>query len=200
MFISSIFTTFELIIKYHPSPNSLFPTMTTSSKIIAQNSPIHGKGIFATQAIKKNELVHLMVGKEISTLKCVFLIMTKQLHIDMPFQVTKNSYFILDSFSELMNHTCDPNCAIRGKNEVVARRDIEIGEEITFDYATTVLPSWATSIWKMSCGCGKPQCRKEIGNANTIGEAQLRDYLSNNHTQTFIRDYMLKHRPELFKP
>jgi len=36
---------------------------------------------------------------------------------------------------DLVNHSCDPNCGLVGAVLVVAMRDIEPGEEITFDYA-----------------------------------------------------------------
>jgi hypothetical protein len=50
----------------------------------------------------------------------------------------------LGDFSDFINHSCDPNCIIKipkdknGKDEVmvIAKRDIDVGEEIVFDYCT----------------------------------------------------------------
>lgn len=56
-----------------------------------------------------------------------------------------------------VNHSCDPNAWLDGL-DVVARRDIGPGEEITLDYATFYterMPSFA-------CACGTPGCRGTI--------------------------------------
>ncbi len=57
-----------------------------------------------------------------------------------------------------LNHSCEPNLAICGEREFVALRDIEPGEELTFDYSITEdeLP------WRMTCACGTPSCRGTI--------------------------------------
>jgi hypothetical protein len=42
-------------------------------------------------------------------------------------------------------------------------RDIQAGEEITFDYGTTVSVSVGSDmIFEMDCACGSPCCRKTI--------------------------------------
>src|SRR5947208_3378924 len=39
--------------------------------------------------------------------------------------------------ADFINHSCDPNCLLSGSVILVAARDIEAGEEITYDYATS---------------------------------------------------------------
>lgn len=63
-----------------------------------------------------------------------------------------------ESFGWYVNHSCDPNCVIRGAGRVFARRDIGKGEEITFDYSTNV--GWEP--FRMKCLCGARNCRKVI--------------------------------------
>jgi uncharacterized protein len=169
-----------------------------SLNIEIQHSPIQGNGVFATAPIKKGDTVHFMSGREVSWLKCLFLVLTKQIHIDMPFQISKNAYILLDKLSISANHSCSSCCAIRGKNELVAIKDIEIGEEITYDYSTTVLPSFLVRNWSMECRCGQSNCRKQVRNADYIPESQLLDYFQNNHLPDFIRAYWLKKQPDLF--
>ena len=56
-----------------------------------------------------------------------------------------------------INHSCDPNAWLDGLN-MIARRDILPGMEITMDYATFMneqMPSFA-------CECHSPLCRKNI--------------------------------------
>lgn len=61
-----------------------------------------------------------------------------------------------------LNHSCDPNSYIRSSNahgggiELIARRPIAAGEEITLDY---LINNPGGDSWK--CGCGSPRCRGE---------------------------------------
>ncbi len=168
------------------------------TKIEVRTSPIQGNGVFAIIPIKKGETVCFMEGKEVDWFKCLLLVLTKQVHIDMPFQMTKNSYLLLEPLFIAINHTCNPCCAIIGKNQLIARRDIEVGEEIAFDYSTTVLPSFTSKNWLMECRCGAENCRKEVRNADFIPENQLIDYIKHNQLPDFIREYFQKKRPDLF--
>ena len=56
-----------------------------------------------------------------------------------------------------LNHACDPNAWLEGL-DLVARRDIEQGEEITVDYATFCNESMRA----FECECGSPDCRQLI--------------------------------------
>jgi len=55
------------------------------------------------------------------------------------------------------NHACDPNTAFVGLN-LVARRDIRAGEELTVDYATF----YDRHMTPFECTCGSPNCRGRI--------------------------------------
>ena len=57
-----------------------------------------------------------------------------------------------------INHSCEPNCGMRNATQVVAMRDIEQGEELTFDYAMSDMAPYD----EFDCGCGAPTCRKRI--------------------------------------
>lgn len=62
---------------------------------------------------------------------------------------------------DLINHSCSPNAGLRfDKDGVVlhAIRDIEPGEEITWDYSTTLFESG----WHMECQCRSADCRGVI--------------------------------------
>jgi SET domain-containing protein len=56
---------------------------------------------------------------------------------------------------DMVNHSCEPNCGLRGGVVVVAMRDIAVGEEITFDYAMCD----GTDYDEFECACGAPTCR-----------------------------------------
>lgn len=57
-----------------------------------------------------------------------------------------------------MNHACDPNTWWRDDETMIARRDIQPGEEVTYDYATTEIDV----PFEMPCGCGADNCRGHV--------------------------------------
>jgi hypothetical protein len=59
--------------------------------------------------------------------------------------------------SWFFNHSCDGNCHYAGDRAVVARRRIEAGEELAYDYALT--ETEASFHAGMHCKCGAPTCR-----------------------------------------
>ncbi len=56
-----------------------------------------------------------------------------------------------------LNHSCDPTAWLDGL-DVVARRDLAAGEEITLDYATFC----TEPMREFACACGAPECRGVI--------------------------------------
>ena len=50
-----------------------------------------------------------------------------------------------------MNHSCEPNCGFLGNVILVTMRDIEAGEELTFDYAM----SDGCDYDEFECRCGR---------------------------------------------
>ncbi|MEV0568625.1 SET domain-containing protein-lysine N-methyltransferase [Dactylosporangium sp. NPDC050588] len=56
------------------------------------------------------------------------------------------------------NHSCDPNLWWVDAYTLAARRDIDAGEELTNDYAT----STAAPGFTMPCGCGSALCRGTV--------------------------------------
>ncbi|HZC71958.1 MAG TPA: SET domain-containing protein [Jatrophihabitans sp.] len=57
-----------------------------------------------------------------------------------------------------LNHSCDPNLGWRSDDSLVALRDINAGDELTIDYATTV----ANPDFVMMCHCETYRCRQVI--------------------------------------
>ncbi|KAG2422941.1 hypothetical protein HXX76_015692 [Chlamydomonas incerta] len=57
-----------------------------------------------------------------------------------------------------LNHSCDPNCWLRGL-DLVARRNIAPGEQITADYATFCA---GPDVAAFNCDCGADCCRRRV--------------------------------------
>lgn len=78
-----------------------------------------------------------------------------------------------------MNHSCDPNVgSLPDIYRGVAMRDIEPGEEITYDYAMT-----DSGDYDMECFCGKPNCRGRVTGADWMRpelQERYRGYFQKN--------------------
>lgn len=133
-----------------------------SAKIEIRKSELGGKGLFARDRINKGDIVIDYAGgpgQFISMKKADVLYEDGN---DYMIQVDDDRFFVATNSKELeeadfINHSCNPNCGIKGHLQIVAMRDIESGEEITFDYAMT-----ESSDYSMDCKCGAKNCRKTI--------------------------------------
>lgn len=56
-----------------------------------------------------------------------------------------------------INHSCDPSAWLRGL-DLVARRDLAAGDEVTLDYATFCAPPMRA----FDCACGAAECRGTV--------------------------------------
>lgn len=73
--------------------------------------------------------------------------------------------------ADFINHSCEPNCGMRGNSVIVALRPIAIGEAITYDYAT----SNGSGYDEFECACGSTLCRGKVtGNDWMLPDLQLR--------------------------
>jgi|TARA_B100000282_G_C31434808_1_gene355177 hypothetical protein len=87
---------------------------------IRQSKNVNGKGLFIKNTYKKNDIIHVLNGELLDSPT------RESIHVG------KNKH-ILDKFGIFMNHSFNPNTEIQGYN-VVAIKDINPGDEITFDY------------------------------------------------------------------
>lgn len=131
-----------------------------SPKTEVRQSPIHAKGLFATRAIAKGEIVAAKGGH----------VLTKQawtaLERDLgpaDIQISEDLFIApvdqarRDGSMLYTNHSCDANLAIQGQIVLVAMRDVAPGEELTIDWATT-----DDGDYEMQCGCGSAHCRGTV--------------------------------------
>ena len=116
----------------------------------------YGLGLFASEDIRKDEIVldfsdgkvyYAEKGNEFS----------KEI-ADFAIQFEERKWIDTHSIGRFINHSCEPNCGIKGNFQIVAMRDIKKDEELTYDYEMT-----EDSDWRMECLCGSGSCRKIIG-------------------------------------
>jgi hypothetical protein len=97
-------------------------------------------------------------------------------------QVDNNLYVYLDPPARYFNHCCEPNCGVRPDLMLVSLQDIKKGEELRWDYSTSMLEHH----WTMVCSCNKPTCRKVIRDFDTLPKALQQKYIAMNIVQKFI--------------
>ncbi len=106
-----------------------------------------------------------------------------------PLQISANRFVLLDKTPLAVNHSCNPNAGIRPDLTMVAIRPIKMGDEITYDYSTTMLEG--EDAWTMECRCGFRWCRKVIGDFTALPRNVQRIYLDIGVVQGFIKDAVI---------
>lgn len=117
-------------------------------KFKVRNSPINGKGLFATKPIRKDEVVVRWNPKVLSKREAAELPKNEQEHYTFP---EGDRILWMQPPERFMNHSCDANTHVVGRSDV-ASRDIAIGEEITADYLDLETEEFI-------CNCGTTNCR-----------------------------------------
>jgi hypothetical protein len=102
-------------------------------------------------------------------------------------QIGEHEYVAPVGFMALVNHSCNPNCGIKvneaGAHDYVAMRDIEPGDEVTFDYA---MQNYTIGHFPSRCLCGSSECRGMIG-----GWVDLPKY-RRKHYEGYVAPYLLE--------
>ena len=139
------------------------PQTWVDPRIEFRKSSISGIGMFARAPIQKGETVCIVGGTvmpdaEFAAFQATYLLYNSiqiddHLHLVEDPQVTR---YIEGS----MNHSCDSSTWMDDEATLVARRDIEAGEEVTVDYALfTTQSNWMLD---NRCRCGSPYCRRVV--------------------------------------
>lgn len=132
-----------------------------SPKVRGGKSSINGgRGVFADEDIKKGEILTIYGGYVINLKE--FQSLSDELK-EFPYHISEKLLFGPTKkkdvgISEYFNHSCQPNAGFRDSITLVAMRDVNKNEEITFDYATCM----TSDILNFKCSCGKNNCRNII--------------------------------------
>ena len=119
---------------------------------IRKSRPGLGHGLFATQAISKGDFVIEYTGTKIPT-KVADALPTRYL-----FEIDRNWTIdgsVRSNIARYINHACVPNCEADIHDShilICAARDIEKGEELTFDYGEEYFEEF---IKPVGCKCAK---------------------------------------------
>lgn len=139
------------------------PQTWTDPRIEFRNSRISGMGMFAREPIKKGETVCIVGGNVMTDDEFESFQATHRFHNSI--QIDEHLHLVEDpevtrSLEGSMNHSCDSTTWMDDEVTLVARQDIEAGEEATVDYALfTTQSNWMLDT---RCRCGSPYCRRII--------------------------------------
>jgi SET domain-containing protein len=116
-------------------------------------SHIAGQGLFAAQTIKKGTRILQYIGQKIAKEETAERVYHRNQYIftfndrsDIDGKTLKNK-------ARYINHSCDPNCEILITQRtiwIVAKRDIQAGEELRYNYGFTAK--------QYHCQCGASNC------------------------------------------
>lgn len=124
--------------------------------------PAKGRGVYTTRPIKKGETVTVWGGDILNRDQLAQCTPLQQIHA---VQVWEGLYIVPHREPEdadCFNHSCEPNVGVQGQIVLAAMRDIEPGEELCFDYATTDSSDYD----EFPCACGAPTCRGVVRGAD----------------------------------
>ena len=127
--------------------------------LVARRSVSEGFGVFAVRPFVAGELLCVWGGGVVPTSRLVELPEGRR---RFAVQVEDDLYLVTPMLGtgagDLVNHSCDPTALLSGPLTLVARRDLAIGEELTFDYGT----SDANPYLGFACRCGAATCRGRV--------------------------------------
>jgi SET domain-containing protein len=137
-------------------------------RIVVRQSGVHGKGVFAADAIEAGERLIEYKGERISWKEAL------RRHPHNPDEPNHTFYFALDdgdvidgkvkgNSARWINHSCAPNCEaeeIEGHVYIHALRDIAQGEELFYDYGLVIDAKQTKKLKReYECRCGASACR-----------------------------------------
>jgi len=151
-----------------PTANAAPSPRSPGRRIQVRRSGVHGKGVFALQAIAAGATIIEYTGEVISWKEAL------RRHPHDPKDPNHTFYFHIDdghvidakhggNASRWINHSCDPNCEADeedGRVFIKALRDLSPGEELFYDYGLVIDERYTAKLKKeYACRCGSAACR-----------------------------------------
>ncbi len=152
------------------------------TKLVLGESKL-GKVVLAGKRFNKNEIIIEFTGLIMKRDELPDLINPED---DRYLQIGADKYLgPSGDFDDYFNHSCNPNAGIiiiEDKFFLIAIKNINPKEEITWDYSTTM----DEDNWEMNCDCGDKNCRKKIRDFKYLSKDIQKKYISLNIVPDFI--------------
>jgi uncharacterized protein len=137
-----------------------------------------GKGLFATRHIDPGTVLCDIRGRELSFQETITL-KEKESHT---LQIDFDKYIMCEAPFLYSNHSCNPNCAVNHNLEFITLKEIRAGEELFWDYSTSMLERH----WTMKCACGENNCRNIVSDFDLLPKYLQEKYMQLNIVLPFI--------------
>lgn len=135
---------------------------------IVNDSPVHGKGVFAARAIAADTFVIEYQGERISAKQSLkrYNPSPDNPHHTFYFSLESGKIIDGDNDARWINHACAPNCEAReedGQIFIYTLRDIAAGEELNYDYGLVLEERHTQAVKRdYQCLCGAAICRNTM--------------------------------------
>lgn len=139
----------------------------------------HGRGVFAGEAIVAGGHIIRFTGPLLRYAQTTPQTYALQIGPDLYIGASGGA-------DDFINHSCEPNAGFHidgTEADLMAIRDIAQGEEIFFDYSTTL----DEDDFEMVCQCGRPTCRKIIRDGKYLPEEVWERYVKLGIIPEYVR-------------
>ena len=140
-----------------------------------------GIGVYVIKNIAKGEFITGFYG-DIYTAESALKL--PEVAKNRAIQFAEKKWRMSNSAGDNLNHSCNPNCGIKDLFNIVAMRDIKVGEELTFDYSMSENSDWELPNGK--CLCGSKTCREKVGTYAELSGAKKKEY------EGYISEWLIK--------
>jgi hypothetical protein len=146
-----------------------------------------GLGLYARRAFQPGQSILTFEGPELSHEQIL------ELGEDQAYalQIGPDRYIDTIPPGRYTNHSCNPNAGLLNDRLLIALRSITPGEQIQFDYSTTM----SENHWTMECRCGEPCCRRVVLDFHHLPVITQNRYLQLGVVQRFIMDEVRRRCP-----
>ena len=148
------------------------PASAPSKPYVVRNSAIHGRGVFAARSIPRGETVIEYKGERTSWDEAMERPDSDPDDPSHTFLFELDDGRVIDArvksnAARWINHSCAPNCETYededGRVFIQARKKIEAGTELSYDYKLSVDGKLTKKeLARFECRCGSPKCRGSL--------------------------------------
>lgn len=194
--------------------NDIIESVLPDGIVIRKNR--YGYALFSTKSFKAGDIIYngcmMLVEEDKVNESYTLIVKNIQGTCTTQYVLNKYTHFVqingkrqMYGFDSFMNHSCNPTTICHNKSDVlydvVAFRDISVGDEITCDYA---LFDYECNGHEISvCMCGESNCRGSMkGFVNLPRQIQLDllPYVDDVIYENFVRDHNLIDSGEIVCP
>ena len=158
-----------------------------SGPAVSVGQSAFGRGVFAARQFQPGQRILTFDGTTLSRPEMLALGPDRAFAL----QIGSGEFLDLMPPGRYLNHSCDPNAGIMHDRALIALRTIASGEEIRFDYSTTMREDH----WTMECRCGEYLCRRVVLDFHHLPPITQNRYLQLGIVQRFIVDDVRRHAP-----